>query len=78
MDTLHEDRRIFMVISNRIFLRIRNISKIYFRGNQTIHVMFNNFFQQVFMRRCAKRWQNQTVHRGYNNEAQKRNDLHAE
>ena len=47
MDTLHEDRRTFMLISRRIlFFDIRTIPEIYFRGNQTIHIMFNKRFPE--------------------------------
>jgi hypothetical protein len=56
MDTLHEYRRTFIVISRRIFLRIRTISEIreYIRGIQTIHFMFNKLFPESFY---EKMWQ---------------------
>jgi len=57
MDTLHKDRRTFMVISSRIFLRIRTIPEIYFRENQTIYVMFNKrFLESVY----EKMWEKMT------------------
>jgi hypothetical protein len=55
MDTLHEDRRTFTVISRRIFLRIRTLSEIDFRGNQTIHFMFNKRFPESVYEKMWKK-----------------------
>jgi len=51
----YQDRRTFMVISHRIFLRIRTISEIYFRGNQTIRVMFNKIFPESVYEKMWKK-----------------------
>ena len=38
-DTLHEDRPTFVETPRRIFVKIRNISETYFRGNETVNVI---------------------------------------
>jgi hypothetical protein len=43
-DTLHEDVFMFMTISRRILIRIRNFSNKSCRENQNTHFTFNNFF----------------------------------
>jgi hypothetical protein len=42
--TLHEDVCIFMIISRRILLKIRNASDESRKQNQNSHFMYNNFF----------------------------------
>ena len=44
MDTLHEDRFTFLIISRSVLVRMRNVSDKNFRVNQNTHFMLIFFF----------------------------------
>ena len=44
MDTLHEDRYTFFIISRSLLLRMRNVSDKSCTKDQNTHFIFNNFF----------------------------------
>jgi len=46
--TLHEDRCVFVVVSRRVLLRMRNVSDKVRRDNQNKHFIFNIFFLNRF------------------------------
>jgi len=47
MGTLHEDLCVFVIISHRGILRMRNVSDKNCRGNQNTNFMFSNFFLKI-------------------------------
>jgi len=44
MGTLHENLRIFMVVSHLILVAMRNVGDKRSRGNQNVHLMLRTFF----------------------------------
>jgi hypothetical protein len=49
MGTIHEDISIFMIVSHRILLRMRNVPDKSCRENQNTYFMFNNIFLKIVL-----------------------------
>jgi len=60
-DTLYENQYTFLVITQSLFLRMRNVSDNICTGNQNIHFMYNNFLRNSAV--YDIRWEN-IVQRG--------------
>jgi hypothetical protein len=66
MKRISYEKRVFMIISHSILLRMRNVSHKSCRENQNTHFVFNRCFSKIvlfMMRSCGKILYSQTGHR---------------